>query len=168
MQYVTKKCPHCGHTYTFMHAGSDTSFGSPIMTCEKCGKLFIDKDRKEIAIEGITKEDIPVHSGNTIAAVMFLSIFEPVVLYYLFYDGIDQYWWLSIVLTLFLIFSWLQYYAEKASYSTRLKEFEIAKMESEGRVSNVHYAMLLKNLGYDVPEKYLNSNCENNVEKEVK
>ena len=74
MEYVTKKCPHCGHAYETMHAGSDKSFNSSIMRCEKCGGFFVDKDRQEIALTDTTEVDIPEYSGCTVFKAVIFTI----------------------------------------------------------------------------------------------
>ena len=68
MEYITKKCPHCGKAYSIMQPKGTGFYGSPIRHCSKCGKDFIDKDYREIAIDGIRNVDTQKLSGDTIFA----------------------------------------------------------------------------------------------------
>ncbi len=155
MEYVTKKCPHCGHAYTVLHPGSDTSYDSPIVKCEKCGQYFVDKDRIELALTGKTAASVPYHSCNTYLQLSVLTFGEIALIYLQFDGGLGEYWWLLIVISVFYLGAWLLFISERTSYPERVAEFEKERLRSEARLSNPEYAALLKKLGYDVPEKYL-------------
>ena len=51
MGFVTKKCPHCGHTWESRssHDYSD-HFGSPIRMCYTCGRTYVDDEYIEPAL----------------------------------------------------------------------------------------------------------------------
>ncbi len=161
MEYVTKKCPDCGHAYTVLHSGSDTSYDSPIMRCEKCGQYFVDKDRIELALTDETSASVPRHSGNTYLQ-LFVLTFAEIALIYLQFDGtLGEYWWLLIVISVLYLGVWFLFISERTSYPERVAEFEKERLRSEARLSNPEYAALLKKLGYDVPEKYLSKQNAN-------
>ena len=157
MQYKTKKCPHCKHTYKFFDADY-IGYGSPVRTCESCGKNFIDKDYIEIAIDGIRKVDKKRCSPSTlIGAILFCGIFVftlsgnslstsdgP--------PGMDEIIFFGLLAagSLYLLISEIRGFKERQRF---LAEETIA---SENRLKNREYAYFLKELGYYVPEKYLN------------
>ena len=46
MTYIDKFCPHCRYRY-YHKLESYVPLGSPVLTCPRCKKTFIDKDYKE-------------------------------------------------------------------------------------------------------------------------
>lgn len=161
MEYVTKKCPNCGHAYTVLHPGSNTSYDSPVVRCEKCGQYFVDKDRIELALTDETSASVPRHSGSTYLQ-LFVLTFAEIALIYLQFDGtLGEYWWLLIVISVLYLGVWFLFISERTSYPERVAEFEKERLRSEARLSNPEYAALLKKLSYDVPEKYLSKQNAN-------
>ena len=52
--YTYKKCPHCGRSYNWYSNHNkkyNTEIGCPFILCNHCGKLFVDKDIIEPALE---------------------------------------------------------------------------------------------------------------------
>ena len=137
-----------------MEAKGGVDYGSPIQTCKKCGKLFIDKDYREIAVSGIRKTDtkkvspfsIYIFSASLIAFIGVLVFF---VMEGTFSIGI------LLAVTFFLSCSIYNIVTEYKEYDLRQEFLREEKRKSETRLSNYQYASFLKQIGYDVPPKYL-------------
>lgn len=163
MQYKTKKCPHCNHAYTVFEPKGEGHYGSPLLTCEKCGKHFIDKDYREIAVDGIRDVDKKKIAPGSIVLFLFwlLFFFAEVILFLngqsIIFDNKRSFAELIIVLliALFLLYQIISNYK---SYNIRQEILEKERLASESRLQNYQYALFLKQLGYSVPKKYLDPN----------
>lgn len=155
--YYTKKCPHCGYAYSTHHMGKEVVYGSPIRKCVSCQKSFIDKDYVEIELNGVRNVDskrispqtkaIAVFGGFMVALALFLIVGAPKN------DPPITAWAcliFCIAVPAFLI------YVDLSSYSQRQKEIKQEAKLSKERLSDPLYAKALKELGYHVPDKYLN------------
>ena len=74
--YTKKKCPYCHRTYSFMPGRGTSLFGSPLRVCNSCGKGFIDKEYREIAIDGVRKADTKKVSPASI--ILFIVSLVPI------------------------------------------------------------------------------------------
>ena len=150
MTYYTKSCPYCGYRYE-IYEPKHISYGSPIQTCHHCGKSFIDKDFREIGVEGIRKIDkIPITPSSLIIIIIFV-IFGIIATSL----GIDENdsdeikngLFLFAIGVIILIVEIIKYYKRKKFFA----EEEIA---SQKRLSDPEYAIALMQLGYNVPNEY--------------
>lgn len=163
MQYKTKKCPHCNHAYTVFEPKREGHYGSPLLTCEKCGKHFVDKDYREIAVDGIRDVDKKKIAPGSIVLFLFwlLFFFAEVMLFLngqsIIFDNKRSFAELIIVLliALFLLYQIISNYK---AYNIRQEILEKERLASESRLQNYQYALFLKQLGYSVPKKYLDPN----------
>lgn len=160
MQYITKKCPHCNHAYTVFEAKGGAHYGSPLLTCEKCGKHFIDKDYREIAVDGIRDVDKKKIAPGSIVLFLFCLLFFFVeVICFLKGESIifDNERSLAELIISFLVALCMLYLVinEYKSYNIRQEALKKERAASEERLRNYAYAAFLKQQGYDVPKKYL-------------
>ena len=162
MEYVTKKCPHCNYPYTVLESKGAGYYGSPVRTCNKCGQTFIDKDYREIAIQGIREIDTQKISARTIL-FLIIGIFFGVGIFYLFDVDVIS----VIVAIIAVLLPTLNLISEYRNYGKRQAYLTMEKINSERRLENHEYAVFLKSLGYDVPKKYLEQN-EKNITSEPK
>lgn len=147
MEYITKRCPKCGHAYQVFQPKSH-DYGSPYRICKKCGNEFIDKDFIEIAVSGMVKED----AEKVNPAFYFLYII-PICCF-----GLDiaarefsLSWFGFIITAIISIFV----YNQANSYNERMEFLLKEKVLSKKRLSNPYYAAALKVLKYKVQDKYL-------------
>ena len=148
MEYTTKKCPHCNYTYTFREPKGTGHYGSPIRTCDKCNQYFVDKDYIEIAVDGIREVDKNRVSLRTIINSITFMFFAFGILYVF---GIE-----AIIFSIVpFIISIGLIVRDCAGYKSRQNYLNMERINSENRLKNYEYAALLKEFGYDVPEKYL-------------
>ena len=141
-------------------------YGSPIKTCNNCGKEFIDKYAVEIAVSGIketsTKKTEPIYYFSLLIGVVFMLIG-------IVYPRGD----INVTLITGIVFTALAVYiivSDHNNYAEKQKSLKEEEQASFERLSDVSYAYKLKELGYDVPQKFLlseNSNVlkEKRIEK---
>lgn len=150
MTTKTKKCPHCYHAYVINDSYGSYYIGTPIRVCKNCGKNFIDKEFKELALTDVKPWDkLPV-SANTAIAVIGVGIMA--------FAAFKSSWnWFAIILiaiALYLLIS------DIVGYNGKIQWIEEERRASIKRLSDPQYADFLKELGYDVPDKFLKStNC---------
>lgn len=163
MTYTTKRCPHCGKTYSFMQTGRRTEYGSPFRICHACSHSFVDKDYREIAIDGIHPIDkMKVSPGSVLQCFLPLG-FVIVSLICGTLAGFDSGTvWLLVGDLIFLGLALWLVSRDIRSYKERIKWLEQEAIRSEARLSNPEYASALKRIGCRVPEKYLNQNGDSN------
>ena len=167
MKYKTKSCPYCNHTYTILDSAY-FQYGSPIRTCKRCGKIFIDKDYHEIAVEGITwatRQHLKNKVSNSSIAGLIISLF-------IFLGGIlnNASEYASILLWGGGLLGALSIWCiidDIKKYHSFVEDIEKEKAASRARLSVPAYASALKELGYDVPMKYLDNTASKNQNQEV-
>ena len=153
MKYTTKKCPNCGNTYAWLEPKYMVNYGSPIRYCAKCGTRFIDRDYKEIAIDGFRKTFIAkVRPFSIICTIVGLGLFAMEIFYF---GGSDLAIFSYIFGGLFILTGVISIIGDIKDHEERKKEFERLKRESEERLSDPEYAQLLKDLGFYVPPQFL-------------
>lgn len=156
---VKHRCPKCNKIYEYYRKNSrplDRKYGTPIVTCPNCNNVFLDKSRREIAVDGISiydkqmfrKEDIIKYSLS--AAVGLIFIF--------FLSNIDL---SKIVGALLIIYAVLGTLNRLLSYKPKMKKLEELQMQSENRLNDKKYVKVLLQFGVDVPEKYLEKQNKN-------
>ena len=58
-QRIIKRCPHCQYRYLEKTISEPLYlYGSPIITCQRCKKNFIDTDFHEAALTGVRERDL--------------------------------------------------------------------------------------------------------------
>lgn len=150
MEYVTKSCPHCKYKYSIMTPKNHKIYGCPIITCERCGKQYFDKDYEEpgIYIEGA---NYPNKGGFWECISIIIGIIFIAFDYY--GSSISPVGY--ILGALFVIGSLYILYDKRKNYQKDLLNAKIAYQESLNRLSNKEYVVFLQNNGVRIPNKFL-------------
>ncbi len=155
MKTLVKNCPFCKKVYeqrSYAVWGRQPTdkdkwlFGTPFVLCPHCGKLFVDKDRQELAITGPRKQDTAVIGPASVRIALMGAILGGVLL-------------LARQTVLALIafgVAAATLIADAALFPTRRRKLENERAASEKRLADPEYARALVRAGYDIPEKYLN------------
>lgn len=151
---ITKTCPFCRKVYeqrSFYCRGKTVTeeerwlFGSPMRMCPHCKKMFCDKDVRELAITGMRKQDKAfITPGSLKVSAMGIILGGLMLLAKLTTFG-------YIAMGVGLLWG----VADLCLYPTRMKKMEKERQASEKRLSDPAYARMLKNAGYEVPQRYL-------------
>lgn len=158
---IWKKCPFCGKVYNYdFYNGypskeNQTIYGSPVKTCKRCNKVFLDNHYREIAIYGVREVDLKKVSPHTIVYSLLGLAVSLGCLFSGISNGEDFH---TIVGCVFLVGSAYMFFSELLGYKKRMKWLEQERIESEERLANLSYAILLKNNGYPVPDRFLRKN----------
>ena len=137
-----KICPHCKKV---LAVNESPRYGSPLRKCGHCGNTYRDKDYREIAVEGIRPNDDKVIStGWVVSALIGLAIWA--------YDLARNEFGIEIILIALLVLIPLFHVL---TAKRRLKNLCEETVRSEERLKNPTYALLLKSMEYDVPDKCL-------------
>lgn len=151
---LVKNCPFCGKVYeqrsyiSWSREPKDEErwlFGTPLILCPHCNRLFIDKDRQELALTGPRRQDTAVIGP----ASLRLGILGAALGAVLLIPGQT-----ALALIAFGVAA-ATLIADAALYPTRRKKLENERAASEKRLSNPEYARALKRAGYEIPGKYL-------------
>ena len=156
--YTKAKCPYCGFTYNRYsnhNKTEKTDVGCPFLLCGKCGKLFVDEDIIEPALEKEQYENLKKP-----------SIFA-CSLYYLFpfglagilstvcaINGAPEAWILGIPSYFFYIFLTV------LLIRNRDRMVLIATQEynkSLERMKSLEYLQALQNAGFEIPQEYFDN-----------
>ena len=158
IKFADGRCPECGHKF-FYYNSSQWNYGSPIRTCKKCGKQYADKRYHEIEIDGFARGSMSIVSGLIISLIGVFFIYRGISLSKGHMLGTPEgaqwfmptaFFIMGCAIVLFAIVDII-----KILTGTKAKKLEKLRMESEERLLDSNYANMLKNLGYHVPEKYL-------------
>ena len=160
MQYKTKWCPNCKLTIERRKPQVGNKYGSPLQRCPRCGNYYIDDDYEEYALstdkEGIRTTIVNARIGLIVlrAFFIFLGILTIVGLMMSEIDVRKT----STLIVLGIIALCISAFFN-APTQERIKN-DLEKMndiweESNSRLSNQQYAILLEKTGFDVPLRYL-------------
>ncbi|MGN1165628.1 MAG: hypothetical protein ACI4S2_04275 [Lachnospiraceae bacterium] len=158
--HISKKCPNCGFVYESRHYAfvpskdNQTVYGSPIKRCEKCGQLFVDKNYREIAVQGVRHVDEMYVSPQTLVSggiPMIISLITSLVLFMNGDEGV-------LTSMIVFVFSLSLIISEMVGHKKRMISLKKEEEESKMRLQNPKYARMLQQLGYDVPSYYLADN----------
>ena len=163
MKNLVKNCPFCGKVVeqrayaTWGREARDEDrwlFGTPMLVCPHCGKLYVDRDRQELAITGPRKQDTLVIGPASLRLAALGAVLGAVLLI----AGQTTFALIAFAVALATLV------ADAALYPTRRKKLENERVASEKRLSDPNYARALARAGYDVPERYL----KNQIQEEEK
>ena len=148
-------CPYC-KAKIFFYYEEEWLYGSPIRTCKKCGKNYVDDRYHEIAVEGIGPNALSIR-WNGIGMLILLGIFLIAFLIH-FYEVSHKTFSLepcgimviALICILFFIIDSIRILT-----GAKAKKLEKLRRESVKRLRNWSYAKELEELGYMVPEEYL-------------
>lgn len=155
-QIYSVYCPKCNHC-DGRFGGNDYRYGSPLRTCPKCKTQFINSYYHEIEIEGISP--IALNAKRTLiglaVGILFFVIAAGIHLYEITYK--DYYHtmpiYMMIICAIVIVYAIIDFILIKTGFKN--KRTEKKREESIQRLKNTQYALQLKALGYNVPEKYL-------------
>lgn len=148
VSFISKKCPHCGFVYSGREKNDAIHYGSPFLTCPKCGESFVDKSYHELALEKKKNAGKP-HFGS---ATFSSTIFGLVIMFF----GITSKVRTGIIAGIVVgAVSILVIVCESIDYKKQLDFIKEEANRSADRLSDPEYAQKLKDSGFDVPEKYL-------------
>ena len=158
IEFADRRCPECGHNF-FIYNNSQWFYGSPVRTCRKCGSQYADKRYHEIEIDGFQRGSMSITSGLIIALIGSFFIYRGICLSkgYMLNTPEEAQWFMPTVIFLMGCAIVILGITDIIKILTGLKakKFEKLRMESEERLQDYNYAHVLNDLGYPVPEKYL-------------
>lgn len=139
-KYVTKSCPHCGHNYqTFQPARRH--YGSPFRTCQRCNRVFIDKDYEEMGLQPPNIYKVSRVSAFPVVILVVCIILAAV-------DPSNMAAWVIFGgPCVFLIVDDLK------SYKSRLAWQQAELRKSNERLSDPMYVLAIVELGQFVPRE---------------
>lgn len=150
-------CPYCGKKFNDYNASSQ-DYGSPVRKCRYCKKEYLDERYHEIAIEGYSDKSLNVKNSMKVIPIglILFVIAGGMSAYTIYFRG---YYMMKGVAAAFggliiMIFGIVD--AVRIKTGLKARSLENKKEESEKRLRNKEYAQLLSELGYPVPDKYLN------------
>lgn len=151
---LVKNCPFCKKTVeqrSYMVWGREArdedrwQFGTPMRLCPHCGKLFIDKDRQELAVTGPRRQDRAVVGPMSLRLALMGGILGGLLL------AARQ---TTLALIAFGV-ALATLAADIALYPTRQRKLRNERAASEKRLADPDYARALRRAGYDIPDRYL-------------
>ena len=155
MTHYKVKCPHCKAVLRY----TKTASGSPFGTCPKCGQPYVDRECYEPALKPYKKET----TASLLASSVFvgsLFSFMPLAFYYICsaargFSGAKALIVYAVAFCIITGYIFIRMNKSRDEDDARaLKEWEA----SDARLQNKEYALAVKKLGFDVPDKYLTQN----------
>ena len=132
-------------------------YESPIRTCIKCKKKYVDTRYHEIVIDGIRPDVLSVDAAATgvLIGTVFAAICLGVTYWSISYDG--SYYPMMVLLGIMGVIMMIGCMADFLIIITGVKKrrFDALREKSDQRLQDKSYAQELLSVGYDVPEKYL-------------
>lgn len=150
----TKKCPHCGKVYSKRTvSGSNAEdklikFGNVFVTCQACGKSFVDSDIYELAVMDPPARFVRRFDPGSVALAIVFGCLGIVALF-----GIEKPLGAFLacvgIAVVLLVLDFLR-------YRRNTKTVETERERSRERLKkNPQYALALKQAGFKVPNEYL-------------
>ncbi|MGN0634532.1 MAG: hypothetical protein ACI4JW_11780 [Oscillospiraceae bacterium] len=159
MQQIDIKCEGCGKKLLTYTPNGSKKYKSPLKLCKKCGACYADPRCHEIALEGIPRDEFLIAPNVVLMILGGLVLWRGIYLFGMKQMDIpDEMQWVlptafSLLGAIMIIAGITQIILIKTG--AKAKKFERLKRESEQRLSDKSYAFALKQLGCNVPEKYL-------------
>ncbi|MBQ7904015.1 MAG: hypothetical protein IJ362_09820 [Oscillospiraceae bacterium] len=173
MKYTTKKCPYCKTIYeNYSSITEGAHLGSPLITCKKCKKIFIDKEMEELALKPFSELKKKYSMLRLMSSLWNIFTFVFILFSYMIFSGnlkFDSSFESIFMLVLYCGCGIFTLSIIKSITIDRQKIIDGYKQEyakSEIRLSDPHYALALKQAGYSVPEKYLKFDMETSISNE--
>lgn len=149
-------CPNCGRLVGTFVVG-DYRYGSPLKNCPKCRAEYINPVFHEIEVDGISPDafNIKLLATGILSGIIFFAI--SAVIHY--FEVTTQRYYHTVPIAIMIISVIVILFAAGniilIKTGLKAKRTERKRQESVERLSNPTYASRLKELGYNVPEKYL-------------
>ena len=149
-------CPDCGRLVGTFVVG-DYRYGSPLKTCPKCGAEYINPVFHEIEVDGISPDAFDIK--KLLVGILIGIVFFAVAAGIHYYEVTMQGYYHTSCIAIMVISVIIVFFAigNIIFIKTGLKEkrTQRKRQESAQRLGNPQYAARLKELGYNVPKKYL-------------
>lgn len=157
MALYYKKCPYCQHTYEHGSGRPPKTYGSKLVSCSRCGRSFLDKDKREIALEGIRFGDDMILPPFDLITGIVLAAFGAI-----FFLGGMRSGGMYLILTVLgagmFIIGILIPIVDVRTYKERLEKLDNERKASERRLQSRSYVNALIQNGLAVsPDKVNNS-----------
>ncbi|MCM1468495.1 MAG: hypothetical protein NC086_10120 [Alistipes sp.] len=155
MGYVEGKCPECGAK--IWEKCNAWVYGSPIRTCPKCRKEFLDSRWREVAIDGFVRQSTNA-KGYFLAMLGFLAVTAVCVLWLRKMIVTQGYYPTKLVGCIVLgiagtIGCAVMFVRIVTGYEDRQNARYMA--ESKKRLQDSGYVEKLRSFGYMVPDEYI-------------
>ncbi|MCR5685392.1 MAG: hypothetical protein K6G81_08235 [Lachnospiraceae bacterium] len=152
-------CPAC-QKELFRYEYRMRKYGSILRKCRKCGADYIDPRYRELAFDGMPKDEFNIIPYTVGLVIGGLIAWRGWALFGKRQLGVpDAMQWL-MPSTLLLIGAFLAigmlYEIITIKTGLKMKKFEKLMAESRSRVSDIRYIHKLEQLGCEVPEMYRN------------
>ncbi len=149
-------CQGCGKKVDSFVVG-DYRYGSPLKTCPKCNTEYINPIFHEIETDGISPDAFDVKKLLIVLLIGVIFFVISAVMHYVEVTTQDYYHTLFIAIMVLSIIVILFVIGDIILIKTGFKEKrnERKRQESVQRMSNPAYALKLRDLGYNVPQKYI-------------
>ncbi len=147
------KCPYCEKAISG-YSSAARDYGTPI---RNCNQQYLDNRFIELAVEEPAPRDLSASTGLKVAlfGAAGLIISVGFTLFTLFSRG--EYYpkmiLVSVMSVILIIYGIVD--AIRVKTGVKMKSLDRKRDESEQRFMDKAYAYQLRELGYDVPEKYL-------------
>lgn len=159
MDYIKIKCAKCGkHLLTY--TSPSRLYKSPVSTCPKCGSLYLDPRCHELAIEGIPKDMFDIKSFGALGVVGVYILYRGIHMLGLRQIGSPEEIQGALPYVLILMGAMLILGGcieiVTILFGIKRKKYDKLMEESQARMLNPSYVMVLEDLGY-----IIGSNCDN-------
>lgn len=153
------KCPYCNKSVQLIYNENVRYNGSPVRMCKKCGQRYCDTRYHELAVEGIPNGTFSYWGGIISAVIGGLIAYRGIYLIgWKTLGSSGNFDWIKSAIFLILGIAMIIFgIVDMICVFTGKKQERYDKIlsESDERMRDRSYAYLLKELGYNVPEKYL-------------
>ena len=157
------KCSGCGVKLSIVEQGRVHRYGSPIRQCPRCARSYVDRNYHEIEIEGIRESDISLKKSLGITLfclILCIACVAAIIFLYAYRSPNAIFVKKPTVFILGALLFGLGFFVMvgdtvKILTGARKRELEKERQESVKRLSNREYVLMLQQLGYKIPEKYL-------------
>lgn len=150
------ECPYC-YTKISCYLKNEYKFGSPIRSCKKCGKSYVDSRYHEIAIDGFPQWELSL-KFNVKRILIGIVIFIIGFLFLYFERNHLGFYHLSYYIIMFMgvlvvIFSLVDII--RIITGAKAKKFENLRIQSVERLNDKGYVQQLISIGYRIPNEFL-------------
>lgn len=146
------KCPHCGEVIK-SERGYKQKEGSPFLVCNNCGKVSVDKEVLEPALQPYVKPGLPSRLIVTTFWALLFSLIPTAAIAAIFdlYDS-SSFFTVAIISAAVLVI--LMVIHSIKTHDEYCKQTQRSYQASVKRMSNPRYAQMLIDAEFDVPERF--------------
>lgn len=151
------KCPNCGREAITGYEPRQWYYGSPVKRCKKCGFTYLDKRYHEIETDGYEPDALSVRRSGLAVLLGLGSLVIGTIFVFgeIYLSGRYHTAMVAIAVIGIIIAVWGVIDIIRIKTGLKQKKLEKLQKESEKRLSDRSYALLLAEQGYNVPERYL-------------